>query len=119
LTPSSGLLLSYYINETAPSMTTWVGVDNACLSSVLPIGYVDDLVMHSVMAVGGAHMCSGKAVNAQVRAATMSHYASMLRGVRLALHEVRLEDTGKMLRILLVLVFMAHYEVRLPLPTAF
>ena len=116
LTPSSGLLLSYYITETGPTMTTSSGSGNACLSSVLPIAYIDDLVMHGVMAIGGAHLCSRNANNSQLRAATESHYACVLRGVRLALHDLQPEDTGKMLRILSVLMLMAHYEVSLPLP---
>jgi hypothetical protein len=115
LTPSSGLLLSYYITETGPTMTTSSGSGNACLSSVLPIAYIDDLVMHGVMAIGGTQLCSRNANNAQLRAATESHYACVLRGVRLALHDLHPEDTGKMLRILSVLMLMAHYEVGLPL----
>jgi Fungal specific transcription factor domain len=110
LTACSGLLLSHYITETAPTMTTWLGASNSCLSSVLPIAYIDDLAMHSVLALGGAHLCSKKADNTEVMAATKSHYDFVLRGVRLALHELKPEDTMKVLRILLVLVLTAHYE---------
>jgi hypothetical protein len=116
LMPCSGLLLSHYITETAPTMTTWLGAGNSCLSSVLPIAYIDDLAMHSVIALGGAHLCSRKTDNTELTAATKCHYAFVLRGVRLALHELQPEDTMKVLRILLVLVLVAHYEVRLPLP---
>jgi hypothetical protein len=95
----------------APTMTTWSGAGNACLSSVLPIAYVDDLVMHGIMAMGGTHLCSGKAANVQLKAATESHHACVLRGVRLALHDLQPGDTGKALRILSVLMLVAHYEV--------
>jgi len=114
LTPLSGLLLSHYITETAPTMTTRSGSGNTCLSSVLPIAYVDDLVMHSVMAMGGTHLCSRKSDTAELKAATENHYACVLRGVRLALHDLQPEDTGKALRILSVLMLMAHYEVSCP-----
>lgn len=107
------MLLSYYITETGPTMTTWSGSGNACLSSVLPIAYIDDLVMHSVMAMGGTHLCSGKGNTAELRAATESHYACVLRSVRLALHDLQPEDTGKVVRILSVLMLMAHCEVRI------
>jgi hypothetical protein len=107
LTPSSGLLLSYYATETGPTMTASSRSGNACLSSILPIAYIDDLVIHGLMAIGGNHLCSRNTNNAQLRAATESHYACGLRGVRLALHEVQPGDTGKMLRILAVLMLMA------------
>jgi hypothetical protein len=71
--------------------------------------------MHSVMAMGGTNLCSRKDGNAQLRAATESHYACVLRGVRLALHDLRPEDTGKALRILSVLMLIAHYEVEFSL----
>jgi hypothetical protein len=75
--------------------------------------------MHSVMATGGTHFCSRKANNAQLMDVTESHYACVLRGVRLALHDLKSEEsrvsTEKVPRILSVLMLMAHHEVSLPL----
>jgi hypothetical protein len=64
-------------------------------------------------------LCSRNANNAELRAATESYYACVLRGVRLALLDLQQEDTGKMLRILSVLILIAHYEVSVPLPIVF
>jgi hypothetical protein len=112
LTPESGILLTHYIMETGPLMATTPPAKNPALSTILPMAYVDDLVMNCVMMVGGTHLCYKDPEKLEFQTATRRHYACVLRGLRTALHNLQPTNTGKVLRILVVLILMANYEVR-------
>jgi hypothetical protein len=98
--------------ETGPLMATTLPAQNPALSTILPMAYVDDLVMNCVMMVGGTHLCCKDPEKLEFQTATRRHYACVLRGLRTALHDLQPSNTGKVLRILVVLILIAKYEVR-------
>ena len=111
LTPVSGLLLRHYIAEGGPRLTVTTSPHNVGMTSVLPLAYMDDLVMHSILAIGGTMLALKQADPGPLETATESHYACLLRGVRSALQDLQPQETTKVLRILMVLVLTATYEV--------
>ncbi|EFX02018.1 hypothetical protein CMQ_5089 [Grosmannia clavigera kw1407] len=58
MTPFSSAMLRRYIVSTAAALATTCGADNPFLAAVLPLAYTDDLVMHCVIALGGADLSS-------------------------------------------------------------
>lgn len=58
MTPLSASMLRHYIVEAAPTLATSRAARNPYIAAFLPLAYTDDLVMHCVLAIGGAHLSS-------------------------------------------------------------
>ena len=56
MTPLSSSMLRHYIVETAPILATCRAARNPYIAAFLPLAYTDDLVMHCILAIGGAHL---------------------------------------------------------------
>lgn len=56
MTPLSASMLRHYIVEAAPTLATCRAANNPYIAAFLPLAYTDDLVMHCVLAIGGAHL---------------------------------------------------------------
>ncbi|CAK7220921.1 hypothetical protein SEUCBS140593_004398 [Sporothrix eucalyptigena] len=56
MTPLSSSMLRHYIVEAAPTLATSRAARNPYIAAFLPLAYTDDLVMHCVLAIGGAHL---------------------------------------------------------------
>ncbi|KAL1891737.1 hypothetical protein Sste5346_007487 [Sporothrix stenoceras] len=56
MTPLSASMLRHYIVEAAPTLATCRAASNPYIAAFLPLAYTDDLVMHCVLAIGGAHL---------------------------------------------------------------
>ncbi|CAK7216935.1 hypothetical protein SBRCBS47491_002992 [Sporothrix bragantina] len=56
MTPVSASMLRHYIVEAAPTLATSRAARNPYIAAFLPLAYTDDLVMHCVLAIGGAHL---------------------------------------------------------------
>ena len=56
MTPLSSSMLRHYIVEASPTLATNRAARNPYIAAILPLAYTDDLVMHCVLAIGGAHL---------------------------------------------------------------
>jgi len=111
-TPHSSLLLQHYLVELGPSMAPAPLKRNPFVSLVLPLAYSDELVMQCVVALGGAGLSfRQQSEDPVLKSSTTVHYYCVVKSLRLALQNLDTKDTGKILRILLVLILIANFEV--------
>lgn len=114
LYPSSQLLLRRYLQSTAAICTHLPAHFNPFITDVLPLATTDDLVMNVVLALAGVHLTSGAPVQAspELYMDTSKHYSLALQALRdVCMTESSSWDTEKQVRVLLVLVLLAHVEV--------
>ena len=113
LTPQSVMLLSHYIRETAGHFAMTPMRDNPFVSILLPLGYADDLLMHSMLALSGAHLAFNEPDNVEIATATRLHYSRLISGLRQEFALLQEDDAERKERLLRVLMVMCHYEVSL------
>lgn len=82
-TPHSTLFLRHYITTTGAMLPVPLA-SNAFLDTVLPLACKDDMLMHSLLALGGAHMSCDRTVSSmeQVRDSMLRHYIWTIHQVR-------------------------------------
>ena len=116
-TASSCTLLSHYLAQTAALVAPISLENNVFLTVLVPMAYTDDLLMHAILALSGAHLDFREGAQPQIQHAASVHYGLVLRGLRHELTEASPEvSTEKMLRLSLVLVLLCHVEVRFSVP---
>ncbi|KAK1238215.1 hypothetical protein MKX08_002794 [Trichoderma sp. CBMAI-0020] len=116
LTPVSITLLRHYFEFTAgllsPTKCPFITV-------VLPLAYIDELLMHTVLALSGTHLeCrqsrqhagSMAAVDPEMQHATALHYQKTISGLRCEMVNFDTANDQKQTRILLILIIACHYE---------
>ncbi|KAH6962505.1 fungal-specific transcription factor domain-containing protein [Ilyonectria sp. MPI-CAGE-AT-0026] len=109
LSQASPLLLQHYVTTTA-TMLPMPLRENAFLREFIPIASVDDMVMHSVLAVSGAHMNFRNASPGTIQEATLDHYSTLVRQILVEVSELKTSSVNKLARLLLVLVMLCHFE---------
>jgi hypothetical protein len=114
LTPQSVKLLEHYTMVTAILLPAWTQTKahNPFINFVLPLAHNDDLLMHAVLAVSGAHLSHKLADTASVEQATYKHYSSVLRELRNDISQGHFGGMKGIVRLLSVLAFLCQYEVR-------
>jgi len=113
LTPSSHVLLEHYLAETGPLLATTPVRINPFVTYIIPLCYADDMLMHTVLALSGSHLCFKQPGNFNLERATYLHCASVLQSLRIAFQNVRDANTSKALRLLVILLMLCHFEVGL------
>jgi hypothetical protein len=110
LLPASNIMLSHYIECTAPKLAP--KPDVPFVSWVLPVAYGDDLLMHSILALGGAHLSYRSQGNIDIQQATCRHYSVAVRTLhRISEDEPLLREPLALLRVILTVIILCHYEV--------
>ncbi|KAF2098755.1 hypothetical protein NA57DRAFT_75993 [Rhizodiscina lignyota] len=71
----------------------------------------DDLLMHSVLALSGAHLAFKQDLDASIQSATLRHYSEVIRGLRTEVGSLHMKDARGTLRLLLISIMVCHYEV--------
>ena len=112
LTAHSTFLLSHYFRETASFFAMTPLKDNPFVTVLLPIGYADDLLMHGMLALSGAHLSCKQPEDLGIVAATQTHYSRLINGLRVEIANLDKDDFGKTERLLRVLMIVCFYEVR-------
>lgn len=112
LLPSSPILLQHYLTETISITTPKPAHSNPFLTYLLPLAVSDDLLMNSVLAMSGAHLCFKNKSSLDIYKTTWRHYSLVLSNLRNEnFSSLVLEDSEKCLRLLLVLLILCHVEV--------
>jgi hypothetical protein len=110
LLPVSQTLLSHYLESTAPKLAP--SPDVPFVSWVVPIAYNDDLLMHSILALSGAHLSYRSQENITIQQATCRHYSLAVRTLRrISEDENLLRKPLVLLRVILTVMILCHYEV--------
>jgi hypothetical protein len=115
LHPQSVSLLSHYLRETASSFAMTRLESNPFITILLPLGYTDDLLMHGLLAVSGAHLAYKEPGSLEIANATWQHYSKLISGLRTEFALLQHDDMERMERLLSVLMVASHYEVS-PMP---
>ncbi|KAF6839276.1 C6 zinc finger domain-containing protein [Colletotrichum plurivorum] len=110
LTPTSTLLLQHYLYATGNYLPMPMK-ENAFINEILPLACVDDLIMHTLLAVSGVHLGHKQRNNPDITTATLSHYAYIIRHLRTELGPSDLADFTKAARLLMALMMLCHFEV--------
>lgn len=111
LTPQSVLLLRHYLCHTASYFAMRALEENPFVSVLLPLGYTDDLLMHGLLALIGAHLAYKEPASTEVAIATRMHYSKMISGLRSEFINLQDGQIEKKERLLRVLMMACHYEV--------
>ncbi|KAF2012991.1 hypothetical protein BU24DRAFT_465334 [Aaosphaeria arxii CBS 175.79] len=84
---------------------------NPYISHILPVAYEDELMMHVVLAVSGAHL-SHKLPNVpSLGRATQQHYSYVLRSLQSEIQHCFSRDTKRVICLLFVAALLCVYEV--------
>lgn len=92
LTAESGLLLQHYLSETAVLLPAGSPSPNPFIDYVLPPAQENALLMHSVLAVSGAHLAYKLPGTTGVEIAAGRHYLRAIRGVQDTLASEHMND---------------------------
>lgn len=111
LTPQSVTLLSHFLMHTASFFAMGPLQDNPFVNMLLPMAYTDDLLMHALLALSGAHLTSREPEMVDLSRATSMHYAKLIGGLRGEFSGLTDEDLGKKENLLRLLMIACHYEV--------
>ncbi|VUC21061.1 unnamed protein product [Clonostachys rosea] len=111
LTPHSVLLLGHFARETVSFFAMTPLQNNPLLTLLMPLGYMDDLLMHSLLALGGAHLTHKNPTNMALADTTRLHYAKLLGGLRGEIAHLNDNDMQCKERLLCVLVITCLYEI--------
>jgi hypothetical protein len=109
LSPVSQVLLSHYLESTAPKLAP--SPDVPFVSWIMPVAYNDDLLMHSILALSGGHLsCSKESI--EIQHATSRHYSLAVQTLRrISEDETLLREPLVLLRLILTVMILCHYEV--------
>lgn len=111
LTETSSLLFTHYITETANVLSSFSpNGNNPFVTLLVPLCCNDDLLMHSLLALSGAHMKS-RSPGIEVSLATYRHYSVVIRTIRDCISEQTALDVPQALRMLLTLMILSFFEV--------
>uniref|UniRef100_A0A0B7K5X0 Uncharacterized protein n=1 Tax=Bionectria ochroleuca TaxID=29856 RepID=A0A0B7K5X0_BIOOC len=84
--------------------------DSPFLTTVLPLAYMDDLLMHSLLALSGTHLAYKQGSDHGILHATALHYSKALSGLRHEFAHLHDGTSPQEPRLLLVLMMICHYE---------
>lgn len=110
LTSSSDLLLAHYVAETGASLSTLPERRNPFLVYLVPLSCSDDLLMHSLLAVSGAHLAF-RTTSMEIHKAMCQHYAAAIKALQVAIRDIAAQDVSKTLGLLLAMMNLAFFEV--------
>jgi hypothetical protein len=106
------LLFEHYSRKTANRICGLLDPTNPFITCILPLAHTDQLVMHSVLALSGAHMIY-RTQNENLRSATWIHYGLAIRGLKESLTSVnrRVLDEAEAAKMLALTLMLCHVEV--------
>ncbi|OAP64556.1 hypothetical protein AYL99_00528 [Fonsecaea erecta] len=107
---TSPQLLRHYIERTADFLAVKQLRDNPFVTLILPLAYCDELLMHSVLALSGSHLCGKQPSLIEIQRTTWQHYDMAITGLRSELQCPTAISASRSLRLLLVLMILCHFE---------
>ena len=77
LDPISSMFLAHFVAETSKHMITVGPVKNLFLTYMLPLAFSDELILHSLLALGGAHL-ERKQSSPEIDTCVCRHYGLVI-----------------------------------------
>ena len=111
--PTSHILLEHYIFKTADLLSINRGLGNAFIACVIPLAFADSMVMDSVLALSGAHLCY-TTQEARMKLTSLMHYTLAIRQLKYELTRVYSGEPSDPVRILLTILLLSTAEVGTP-----
>jgi hypothetical protein len=111
--PASRVLFEHYVHETADRLAINRGTGNPFVSCVIPVAHSDSMVMDSVLALSGAHLCSTTQGD-DVVSTSSTHYILAVRQLKHELTHVASGEPPDLVRLLLTILLLSITEVRTP-----
>ncbi|PHH50986.1 hypothetical protein CFIMG_004684RA [Ceratocystis fimbriata CBS 114723] len=102
--PRSHLLFKHYLDTVADQLVTCDKSINPFRRHVLPLATKDDILLHAILATGGAYFCFEDSVNPALGDVSRQHYSVVLSRLGPALRSGRY--TSKTDRVFLVTIMM-------------
>jgi hypothetical protein len=111
LTPQSVVLLGHYLTETAAILAMTPLNLNPFVTVLLPLSYDDDLLMHGLLALSGAHLTFRKPEDFALAQTTSLHHSLLVSQLRVEFASLREDDSARKERLLRVVLVLCQYEV--------
>jgi hypothetical protein len=73
----SSMFLAYFVAETSKYMTTVSPEKNPFLTHLLPLAFSDELILHSLLALGGTHL-ERKQSSPEINTWVCRHYGHVI-----------------------------------------
>lgn len=105
----NGHLFQNYQNDTAAQMSAVRDGKTPFLSMILPMAHVDERILHSVLAISGAHL---QYFSEDFEYQSRVHYSIALRSIKHALLDWQHKDAACLAKLLTATLLMCIYEVR-------
>ncbi|KAI9042924.1 uncharacterized protein KD926_004714 [Aspergillus affinis] len=105
LLPESPLLMSHYLEDTAPKLAPAPGIP--WVSWILPVAYNDDLLMNVILALSGGRLLYKLPNNQEIHHASHRHYSSAVQTLYEAFNDQRmLSKPLTLLRVALTILIL-------------
>lgn len=104
LDPVSSMFLAHFVAETSRYMTTVDPEMNPFLTHMLPLAFSDKLILHSLLALGGAHL-ECKQSSPEINACVCRHYGRVIHQLQATISR-RSSESIEWLRALLALLVL-------------
>ena len=104
LDPVSSMFLAHFVAETSRYMTTVEPEKNPFLTHLLPLAFSDELILHSLLALGGAHM-ERKQSSPEINACICRHYGRVIHQLQHTISQ-KSSESNEWLRALLALLIL-------------
>ncbi|KAL5364482.1 fungal-specific transcription factor domain-containing protein [Aspergillus floccosus] len=112
LLPNSPILLSHYLEVTAPKLAPVPAPDVPWVSWILPVAFNDDLLMNAILALSGGHLLYKQPDNQEIHHATYRHYSTAVQSLYQVFNDgSTLSEPLALLRVALTILILFHYEV--------
>ncbi|KAE8326051.1 fungal-specific transcription factor domain-containing protein [Aspergillus sergii] len=116
LTSHSPAFMDQYVRETSNLLVTVSTKENPFITHLLPVAANDELILHSILTLGGAHLDS-KHTSAPTRLCVRKHYGRFIHLLREAINHFS-PDPAKSLIIALSLLMLCMIEAFGSIPEA-
>jgi hypothetical protein len=104
-------MLRHYLDGVGKATAMSSVSRNPYATAIVPLAFSDDMLMHCITALGGATLSCRKQDRIELEAASGNHYSKVLQGLHAAVGRLRPDDLSAVLRVLVILVVAASYEV--------
>ena len=108
--PASRTLLEHYVRKTADLLSIIRGPQNPFITCVMPLAYSDPMIMDSILALSGSHLCH-TVPGADLISASLIHYNLAVNQLKYRLTRIDAGKPADPVRLLLAILVLSITEV--------